>query len=351
MVQETLKKTKRLVWPEIEKHLKDPRFPKAFEIPDKYKKLQHFHWNLVREYPERKGKYIRPTLVRLAAEAMGTNTQNTAKTAAAMQVSEDWILIHDDFEDGSLERRGKPALHRIYGNELAVNAGDTLHIIMWKILNENYSIIGAIKAEKIVGEFYSMLMRTILGQTVEIKWTKENKLDFGDKDWFFIADSKTAYYTIAGPMRLGAIIDGASEKQLEALAEFGVALGICFQLVDDVLDLTSDFEELKKQKGNDIFEGKRTLILGHLLRTASKPDRQKVVKILSKNRDQKNQNEVDWIINRMIYYGSINYAQEIARKYRGVAREIFDTKLDFLSKEPARSELKELIDFILERKY
>lgn len=351
MVQETLEKTKRLVWPEIEKHLKDPSFPKAFQIPDKYKKLQHFHWNLVREYPERKGKYIRPTLVKLAAEAMGTNTQHTAKTAAAMQVSEDWILIHDDFEDGSLERRGKPALHRIYGNELAVNAGDTLHIIMWKILNENDSIIGTVKAKRIINEFYTMLMRATLGQTVEIKWTKENKLDFGDKDWFFIADSKTAYYTIAGPMRLGAIIAGATEKQLETLAEFGVVLGICFQLVDDVLDLTSDFGGLKKQKGNDIFEGKRTLILGHLLRTASKLDRQKVIKILSKNRDHKTQNEVDWIIDKMIHYGNISYAQNIAGKYRDAAREIFDTKLDFLSKEPARSELKKLINFILERKY
>lgn len=351
MVQETLEKTKRLVWPEIEKHLKDPSFPRAFEIPDKYKKLQHFHWNLVREYPERKGKYIRPTLVRLAAEAMGTDTQYAAKTAAAMQVSEDWILIHDDFEDGSLERRGKPALHRIYGNELAVNAGDTLHIIMWKILNENYSTIGAIKAEKIVSEFYSMLMRVTLGQTVEIKWTKENKLDFGDKDWFFIADSKTAYYTVAGPMRLGAIIAGANEKQLETLAEFGVALGICFQLVDDILDLTSDFEGLKKQKGNDIFEGKRTLILGHLLRTASKPDRQKVVKILSKDRDQKSQKEVDWIISKMNEYKSIKYTRNIAKTYRDKARDIFDKKLRFLSKEPARSNLRELIDFILERKY
>lgn len=351
MVQETLEETKRLVWPEIEKHLKDPSFPKAFGISDKYKKLQHFHWNLVKEYPERKGKYIRPTLVKLTAEAMGTNTQNIAKTAAAMQVSEDWILIHDDFEDGSLERRGKPTLHRIYGNELAVNAGDTLHLIMWKILNENDSVIGTIKSKKIIGEFYSMLMRTTLGQTVEIKWTQENKLNFGDKDWFFIADSKTAYYTIAGPMRLGAIIAGASEKQLETLAEFGVALGICFQLVDDVLDLTSDFEEFKKQKGNDIFEGKRTLILGHLLRTASKPDRKRVVKILSKNRDRKTKNEVDWIINRMVHYGGVNHAQEIARKYRDTAREIFDTKLDFLSKEPARSELKELTNFILERKY
>jgi geranylgeranyl diphosphate synthase type II len=344
MIQETLEKTKRLVWPEIEKYLKDPVYPKAFEIQDKYKKLQCFHWNLVKEYPERKGKYIRPTLVVLTAEAMGVKSQNITKTAAAMQVSEDWILVHDDFEDGSLERRGKPALNIIYGNELAVNGGDTLHIIMWKILNNQNN-------PAINEEFYRMLMRAALGQTVEIKWTQENKLDFNDKDWFFIADGKTAYYTIAGPMRLGAILAGATQKQLEDLAEFGVALGICFQLVDDILDLTTDFEGLKKQKGNDIFEGKRTLMLGHLLRNASKPDRNRIVKILSKNRDQKTQKEVDWIIDRMMYYGSTDHAQNIAKKYRDRARKIFDTKLSFLKHEPARTELKDLIDFILERKY
>ncbi len=351
VVQDTLERTKRLVWPEIEKYLKDPVYPKAFKVPVKYKKLQSFHWSLTKEYPERKGKYIRPTLVMLAAEAMGAKTHNSTKTAAAMQVSEDWILIHDDFEDGSLERRGKPALHRIYGNELAVNAGDTLHIIMWKILNENAPVLGRQKAKKIIDEFYRMLMRATLGQTIEIKWTKENKLDFGDADWFFIANSKTAYYTIAGPMRLGAITAGATEKQLEALAGFGVALGMCFQLVDDILDLTTDFGGLKKQKGNDIFEGKRTLILGHLLRTTSKNDRKKIIEILSRTREQKTQKEVDWVIDRMMHYGSIKYAQKIAEKYRDMASEIFDNKLDFLKSEPARSQLKELTDFILERKY
>ncbi len=307
VVQDTLERTRRLVWPEIERYLKDPTFPKSFDIPGKYKKLYDFHWKLVREYPERKGKYIRPTLVLLSAEAMGAKTQNAGKIAAAMQISEDWILAHDDFEDASLERRGKPALHMIYGNELAVNAGDTLHMIMWRILTENHS---GVYMENIINEFNRMLMRAALGQTVEIKWTKENKLDFNDADWFFIADSKTAYYTIAGPMRLGAIIAGAPEKQLEALAEFGVALGRCFQLVDDILDLTTDFEGLKKQKGNDIFEGKRTLILGHLLRTVNKNDKKKLVEVLSKTREQKTQKEVDWVIGRMMHYSSIKYAQK-----------------------------------------
>ncbi len=93
------------------------------------------------------------------------------------------------------------------------------------------------------------------------------------------------------------------------------------------------------------------MILGHLLRTASKPDRPKIVKVLSKNRNCKTQKEVDWIIDRMIHYDSIGYAENMAKKYRDKAKQIFDNKLEFLKREPARSNLKELMNFILERKY
>ena len=351
MVQNTLEKTKKLVWPEIRKYLKDPDYPSQFRTPTRYKKDADFFWKTVKEYPERQGKYLRPTLLLLACEAMGGNIQKALKTASAMQISEDWLLIHDDFEDKSLERRGKPALQRLFGDEQAVNAGDALHMMMWKILNDNPSSIGVKKTQLIHDEFYKILFRTALGQSTEISWFQGKNFNYTDKDWFFIADGKTSYYTIAGPIRLGAILGGANQKQLSLLADFGLQLGRCFQLVDDVLDLTSDFQGQKKQKGNDIFEGKRTLILGHLLRSAKKEDKKRIIKILSKTREQKTQKEIDWILDKIDEYNSIKYAQGIARKLRDEAKVIFDTKLGFLKHEPARSELKELIDFILERKY
>lgn len=293
MVQETLEKTKKIVWPEIEKYLKDPSYPSQFGIPNKYKKDVDSYWDINRVYPERKGKYLRPTLVLLIAEALGAKRQQAIKTAAAMQLSEEWILIHDDIEDNSEIRRGKPTLHKIYGNELAINAGDSLHIIMWKI-------IGDLASKEISEEFYKILMRTALGQGVEQIWTNKKRKNISKDEYFFIADSKSAYYSIAGPMRLGAIIARSTNDEVEKITRFGLYLGRCFQLVDDIIDLEQD----KK-------EGKVTLANTK----------------------------------------GVEYTRKLAEEMKQTARDIFDKDLGFLSQEPARNELKELIDFILERKY
>lgn len=337
-----LQEKKPLIWEEIKKYL-TPQ-----EVPQKYEDMKKFHIKMVRDYPERQGKYIRPTLVLLMCEAMGGDPKKAIKTAAAMQTSEDWILIHDDFEDNSEERRGKPCLHKIYGPELAVNASDDLHIRMWKILRDNEKILGPQKTFEIMDEFHRMLLRTTIGQAVEIKWTKENKLDFRDEDYFFIVDGKTVYYTIAGPMRLGAIVAGATKEQLDRIFTVGTPLGRCFQIKDDLLNLIGDRKKYGKEIGGDILEGKRTLMLGHLLRTANEEDRKKVVEILSKPSEEKTQQEAFEVIDLMNKYGSIKYGQEIAEKLAKEALKNFD-KLDFLKENKAREQLKQAIDFMLKR--
>ena len=346
-----LEQQKRLVWPEIRKYLKNPKYPEKFEIPERYRREEEFHWDLTCEYPERQGKYLRPSLVLLTCEAMGRERKKAVKTAAAMQISEEWLLIHDDIEDDSMMRRGKPALHRIFGKELAINAGDMLHIIMWKVLMDNEKELGREKTGELMEEFYRMLSRTAVGQTVEIKWARENRQQFSDEDWFFIADGKTSYYTIAGPMRLGAIVAGATKKQINLLTEFGVELGRCFQLVDDILDVTSDFGGLKKQKGNDVYEGKRTVILGHLMRTCKGEDERRLKRVLARSRSEKTEDEVRWVLEKMEEYGSIDYAKDMARQLKERAYKKFAKGLKFLTSRPARDDLEVLIDFVLERRH
>jgi len=347
---EVLNKNKAILWPEIENYLnwiKD--YPEFCQIKSKYQFISDFHFKMVSDYPQRKGKYLRPTLLMLTAQSLGFDLNKSLPTAAAMQISEDWILNHDDIEDQSLERRGLPALHKIYGNELAINAGDNLHDLMWQVLNQNFSQLNLTTAKKIQDEFFTMLNRTVFGQTVEIKWTQENRFDLTEEDILLILESKTGYYTIAGPMRLGAILAGASDFQLKLIYKFGVLLGRSFQIVDDLLDLTSDFAGQKKQQGNDIYEGKRTIMLVHLLNNASSSDLSKLKEILSKTRDQKNPDEISWVITKMTEYGSLEYGKSLAKKFALEAQEIFDHDLKFLNKEPFRSELKSIFDFILTR--
>jgi len=349
--KEVLKEKKALVWKEYQKYL--PGETTSHYKLDKiknYRDEDKLFWEMISDYPRRQGKYVRGALIMLVCEAMGIPQEKAVLTAAAMQASEDWILVHDDLEDGSLERRGKPALHKLHSMAQTINAGDALHIVMWKMLRDNEQVLGAEKTFKIMDEMNNMLVRTTLGQAVEIKWTEENRLDLSDEDIYFVIGGKTTYYTICGPLRLGGIIAGLDKKQLELLFEFGTPLGRCFQIKDDLLDLTSDFEGLKKQVGNDVYEGKRTMMLMHLLKNAGKEDLAKIKEILQKNREEKTEEEVKFIINKMHEVGSIKYGEEKAEALKEEALRIFDEKLGFLNKEPGRSKLKAGIDFILTRK-
>lgn len=290
MITKTLEKTKKLVFPVISSYLVDPVYPKQFKTNSKFKNEVNLYWKINKEYPSRLGKYIRPTLVRLIAESLGVTGKKVIQTASAMQCSEEWILISDDIEDNSDARRGKPTLHKMHGIELAINASDALENIMWKMILD-------INDKTISDEFYKMLSRTILGQGVEQIWTNKKEKVTLEK-YFFVADSKSAYYSIAGPIRLGAILGRATKPQINKLTDFGLHLGRCFQLVDDILDIKQD----KK-------EGKITI-------ATSK---------------------------------GVGFAKKTAQKEKQLAKEIFDKDLKFLSHEPARTKLIELIDFILER--
>jgi geranylgeranyl diphosphate synthase type II len=349
---EILSQYRNLVWPYIQSNLNQIKnYPAFCRIDTQYQDLIDFHFNMVSDYPNRKGKYLRPTLVLLTAQAMGFNLNSALPTAAAMQISEDWILGHDDIEDQSDERRGLPAIQKIYGNELALNAGDNLHLLMWQVLSQNFSTLDLKTAQKIHQEFFDMINRTIFGQTIEIKWIQENRFNLSEKDILLILESKTGYYTIAGPMRLGAILAGASDSQLESIYRFGVMLGRSFQIIDDLLDLTSDFGGLKKQQGNDIFEGKRTIMLVHLLKNIDLQNKTKLMDILSKTRNEKTQDEVNWVIDQMKQFGSLDYSKNLAADFSQKAKEIFESELEFLSIEPFRSQILSGIDFIVNRNH
>ncbi len=346
----TLNHYKDILWPVIESYLQELKnFPKHCHLDSEYQSIVDFHFDMTTDYPKRKGKYLRPSLLLLTAQSMGVNLEQALITAAAMQISEDWILGHDDVEDQSEQRRGLPALQKIYGDHLAINAGDSLHVLMWRVLGQNFSLLPLTTAQKIYNEFFIMLNRTILGQTIEIKWTKDNRFDLSQKDILLISQSKTGYYTIAGPMRLGAILAGANQKQLTSLYNFGISLGLAFQIIDDLLDLTSTFSGLKNQIGNDIYEGKRTIMLFHLLNQLDSTTKTKLIKILSKSRSQKTQTEVLWVIDQMKRLGSLDYGRNLANNFAAKARKIFDTQLQFLDQEPFRSQLQSGIDFIVSR--
>jgi len=349
---DVLKEKKALVWPEINNYLdKLLDFPIYCQVPEHYSNLKRFHQQITADYCFRQGKYFRPSLILLTTAAMGYPEKKAVKTAAAMEICQNWILNHDDIEDNSQQRRGKPCLHRQIGAELAVNAGDALHILMWKVLKDNVEVVGESIGLKIIEEFYRMLSRTAFGQTVEIKWNRDNKADLTIDDILLVLESKTGYYTMAGPMRLGAILAGANNDQLSKIYEFGKLIGYGFQIKDDLLDLTSDFQGRKKQQGNDIYEGKRTIMLVHLLGSIDKKGQAKLISLLDKSRNEKTKSEVGWVIRKMNEFGSIDYARKMMEKFIDQADKYFDKELTFLNQQPARSQLKAFINLQKSRQY
>ena len=318
---------KNLVWPFIDDYLKKNLEP-------------GFHYEITSNYPLRLGKYLRPALVMITSGAMGLDINKAIPVAAAMQMSEDWILCHDDIEDDSLERRGLPTLHRQFGIPLAINAGDALHALNWQLIQE-------INNPAIYQEFKKLINKTILGQTIEIKWIVDNNFNINIDDVYKIIESKTCYYSISGPMRLGAILASASTVELDSLYKFGLSLGKAFQIIDDYLDLTSDFEGQKKQLGNDIYESKRTVFLVHLLNNCKDP---KIIEILSKPRSTKTPDDINYILKLLKDNHSLEYGFALAQDFAAQAKNIFDSDLSFLKTEPYRQEIITLIDFIVNRK-
>ncbi len=304
----------------------------------------HHHREMLSEYPERGGKYVRPGLVLLSTMADGTDISLGLKTAAAMEISEDWILIHDDFEDHSLERRGKPSLPVLYGDELSVNAGDHLHLIMWDVLMSNEKTLGIDRTMELYRELNDLLQKTCEGQFLEIGWTTGRKM-ISEEEYFAMVDRKTCWYTVIGPLRLGALVSG-NHNALDKLVEFGLPLGRAFQIHDDWLNVFST--TTGKELGGDIVEGKRTLLLIKLMDELRKEGEDEklawVKQVFTMDRDQRDFFMTRQIIEMYNEYGireavrniTLDYAEQARKKARGIpgfndaSTEILLDAVDFL---------------------
>lgn len=269
-------------------------------------------YTMMRDYPSRQAKGMRPFLCVTACKAAGGAEDDAVLTAACIELFQNWILIHDDIEDGSELRRGGPALHRKYSEALALNAGDALHARTWEALLRNEERLGPGRTLAVLNEFSRMVNETTEGQHMELGWVSAKRWDLGESDYYVMCRRKTSWYTVASPCRLGAIVAGASQGVLEELKEFGMALGVAFQIQDDALNLVGDPKKYGKAKSDDILEGKRTLILLHLLGVTSPGERDRVIGIMNKGREAKTEEDVSYVLSLVDSYDAVGYARKRA---------------------------------------
>ena len=288
------------------------------------------HYRIIRDYIDRQGKYRRPALLLLAACLYGSTVEDTILPAAAMQISEDWILMQDDWEDDSELRRGKPAAHRIYGPIHTVNASNTGQMAMWKMLKDYIILSGKKKGGRLYDKFYEMLVYTVEGQYVENHFIHDTK-DLGkanDELYLRIVSSKTCFYTVYGPLQLGAIAGGAGSRGLNALKEIGEPAGVAFQIMDDVLDMTADEKVFGKKRFGDIYEGKITPIILHTYKSAADAEKSRLNSIYLKKREEKTADEVAYIRGLVEKYDGIGYAKRLAEHYGGKAKAALEANMD-----------------------
>jgi geranylgeranyl diphosphate synthase type II len=277
--------------------------------------------DLVRDYPQRGGKGLRPALLLAACQAFGGLIEDAIDVAVSVEMLHNAFLIHDDLQDGSLWRRGRPTLHALHGVPLAVNAGDALATLALRPL-ETRGALGARVGRQVLHEVLAMILRTTEGQALELGWQRENVVDLAPADDLDLVARKTCWYTTVAPLRLGALIGSRGTARLAPISRFGFYLGAAFQIRDDLLSVTVGGQHGKDQLG-DLREGKRTLMLVHLLNECSAADRTWLVDYLARPQDERSDHDVARVHGLMLAHDSPAFARSYADGLAEAAESAF----------------------------
>jgi len=255
-------------------------------------KASRYHsvlYELMLDYPLREAKALRPALCIATCRALGGSLEGVLKSAAVLEFYHNAFLIHDDVEDGSEKRRDEATLHRTYGVPIAINVGDAMLALALEPLLDNMRLLGMGKALRILQAVARMARESAEGQAIELSWIRNNQFTLSTRDYLLMVYKKTAWYTFITPMIIGAMVAGADEAVLRGFRRFATSLGLAFQIQDDVLNLCADEELYGKEILGDLWEGKHTLALMHMMRSATPTERERALEILSKRRPTSDQ--------------------------------------------------------------
>ena len=261
---------------------------------------------------------MRPSLCIATACLFGARPGDALQSAVAIELLHNALLIHDDIEDGSEQRRGLPTLHRLHGVPLALNAGDTLTLLSLRPLLENRHTIGERLTIRIIEETERMANECAEGQAIELGWRRHNVTEIDDGDYLEMVLKKTCWLATIYPIRVGVLIGSGDSVELDRFARFGFFLGAAFQIQDDLLNLVAD-RRYGKEVDGDLWEGKRTLMLIHAFRESASEERSHLSQILRRPRERRTSAEVRWMRKLIDKYGCIDYARRSANRLAGAA--------------------------------
>jgi geranylgeranyl pyrophosphate synthase len=298
------------------------------------------------EILDRGGKRWRPALFLLICEALGKNSEDYLDFAIIPEVIHNGTLIIDDIEDASEFRRGKLCTYRIYGVDVAVNAGNAMYYLPLLPLMEKRARLPPETLRDIYEVYVQEMINLSMGQAMDIAWhrgiAKADELN--EEDYLQMCAYKTG--TLARmAAKIAAVLAGASKELVEKLGCFAESIGVAFQMQDDILDLTGkEFAKKKGGCGQDITEGKRTLMVIHTLKIANNADKGRLIQILNMHTsDQALRDEAISILQK---YKAEEHVKHTAAQ---IVEESWKEVDKLLPTPQAKEKLKAFAEFLIKR--
>jgi geranylgeranyl diphosphate synthase type I len=333
----------------------DNKINKGIEISPNLKELIES----IKDFNVRGGKRLRPALVVVGYKCVNNKDINPVLNASlALEIAHAHFLIHDDIYDEDDLRRGKPTLHKTFreqcsekfgmagsqrfGESQAIIAGNITETLCHEVLldsdfPENIKI-------RALRKIIEILRNTNYGQSLDIINEKTPLDKIKEEDVFKVHELKTAKYTIEGPLHLGVILGGGTEKDMKIMTNYAIPLGIAFQIQDDILGMFGDEKKLGKPIGSDLKEGKRTLLILKALENGTEEQK----KIIIENLGKKNLSlkDIERVRKVIIDTDSLAYSKELARKLvKKVKAPIGNSKFN----KEGKDFLIGIADYLIER--
>ena len=310
---------------------------------------RRYLYDLVADYPRRGGRGFRPSLCIATARAFGAPFEAAIQTAASIELIHNAMLIHDDIEDESDERRGRPTMHVAEGVPIAINVGDMLSMLLMKPLLDNQRTLGSALSMRILEETERMARESAEGQALELGWRRDNVNDVVEADYLHMVLKKTCWLATIHPCRVGALIGSGGTLDVDRFIRFGFFLGAAFQIQDDLLNLVGNGTSYGKEIGGDILEGKRTLMLIRLFEEATPAERTRLSAMLGQPRASRSIEDVRWVRERMDAYDCIDYARQVAQGLAGAAHHEYTLIYRDLPESRDTRFVESLTSWVIER--
>ena len=290
------------------------------------------------------GKRLRPCLVLTSCEAVGGRVDDAIETAAALELLHNFTLIHDDIMDRDEFRRNVKTVHVIWGEPVAIIAGDALFAKVFETLAANAKRLklSSERAVELLDTISRASFEICQGQALDMLF--EGRKDITEAEYLTMIGSKTGAL-IEASTRVGALLGDGKPEQVKALAEYGRLIGMAFQIRDDLLGVVGERKKFGKPIGSDIREGKRTLVIVRALKAAPKEGRKKLLHVLGNRKASGT--DLRRAIEVLKRSGALDYAEGKAHEFVAKAK----SKLGVLPDSEAKRFLLELADFTVKREF